>query len=272
MARSIDEIRSEIDGAISSDDELSGIDLGLSTSRVSVWRLWRNVVSRAILTLESIFDSHKKEVQKLSEQLIYGKEDWYQRQAFEWQYGDTLSVIEGKPVYVPVDLTKRIVTRCSVKSRLGTVVLKVAKGSLPDLQPLSVLEKTAFEYYIDRIKPAGIRTEVVSLQADLVWPELKVYFKGELIPADVRAQVVIALNGFLSSIAFDGVLNVNRFIDAVQQVEGVLDVEITALQVKSPLESVYRPVIRVADSTSGYFKFDPDHSLEEDAQIRMIPQ
>jgi hypothetical protein len=272
MARSIDDIRSEIDGAISQEATLQGLSTDLSTSRVSIWRLWRNVVAAAIFTLEKLFEMHKVEVSKLSEKLIYGKEDWYQAQAFLWQVGDSLSVIDGKAIYVPIDLQKRIITRCSVKTQLGTVVLKVAKGEGNGLQPLDTDEKSAFEFYLDRIKPAGIRTEVVSMGADILWPEIKIYFRGELASGLLKARCIEAMNQYLAEIEFDGVFLITKLIDAIQAVDGVVDVEVTQIRVKSQIDNSYRQVIRRHESIGGYFQFDPDRPLTEAAQVLMIPQ
>lgn len=272
MARSIDEIRSEIDTAIAEEAALQGLNTDLSTSRVSIWRLWRNVVSAAIFTVEKLFDMHKAEVRRLSEKLIYGKEDWYQAQAFLWQVGDALSVIDGKAVYIPIDLERRIITRCSVKTRLGTVVLKVAKGQGSLLQPLDADEKSAFEFYLDRIKPAGIRTEVVSMSADILWPEIKIYYRGELASGPLKARCIEAMNQYLSQIEFDGVFLTTKLIDAIQSIEGVIDVEVVQIRVKSQIDNVYTQMLRKHESIGGYYQFDPDRPLTDAPQVSMIPQ
>lgn len=272
MARSLEDIKAEINEAIANEPQLAGIDLNLSTSNVSIWKLWRNVVASAVLTIEKLFDSHKSEVRVLSERLIYGKEDWYQEQAFLWQYGDALSVIEGKPTYVPIDLTKRLITRCAVRTGLGSVSIKVAKGTASSLSALTNDEKMSFEFYIDRIKPAGIRTEVITQSADLLWPRLKVFYLGELQSGVLKDQVMSAMMDYLASIEFNGKFYLSRLIDAIQAVPGVVDVELIDVRVKSQVNPSFQFIDRMYEASSGYYSFDPDKPLTDQDQIQMIPQ
>lgn len=269
MARSIDIIKSEIDSAIAADQELDQVDLNLSTSRVSIWRLWRNAIASAIFTLESLFDLHKTEVSRLSEALIYGKPDWYQAMAFYWQYGDSTSVVSGKIVYVPEDASKRLIKRCSVEENLGLVTLKVAKVALGVPTPLTNVEKQAFEFYLDRIKPAGIRTSVVSLAADLIWLDFTVDYRGELNADSVRTSVVSAVNDYLVTIEFTGVFRSTKLVDAIQKVNGVVDVTMNLIRVKSTQDESFQVVVKEHQSVSGYYRVDPDHPLSSNSQLRL---
>ena len=272
MARDIEVIKAEIDSAIQADPELAGIDLELSSSKVSIWRLWRNVVAAAALTLESLFDRHKSEVAVLSESLIYGKPDWYQAKAFEYQAGDTLIVDStGKLRYVTVIPANQIIKRCSIGESLSKVTLKVSKLSAGIPEPLTTPEKTAFEYYLDRVKPAGIKTEVISLAGDLLWPTVKVYYRGELSASALRTAIIAAVNEYVATIDFNGRLYLSAFKDAIQAVPGVVDVEMISLKVKTSLDLTFAPISRMHESVSGYYLFSVDHPLTSSDQITLIP-
>lgn len=272
MARDIEVIKAEIEEAIQADPELSGIDLELSSSKVSIWRLWRNVVAAAVFTLESLFDMHKSEVALLSESLIYGKPDWYQAKAFEYQAGDSLIVDStGNLRYVSINPATKIIKRCSVGESLSKVTLKVSKLSAGMPEPLTTPEKTAFEYYLDRMKPAGIKTEVISLAGDLLWPTVNVYYRGELNASSLRTEIIAALNQYVATIDYNGRLYLSAFKDAIQAVSGVVDVVLVSVKVKSSLDLTFTPINRVHESVSGYYLFSVDHPLTSTDQITMTP-
>jgi hypothetical protein len=246
-------IQDEIDAAVAADDVMS-VQL-TSTSRTAIWRLWRDVTALAIQTLEGIFDAHKKDVETIAARSEYGTKDWYGQKALEFQLGDVLTIQDGLPGYSVIDETKKIVRRASVsEGATGGLLLKVAKES-SGLVPLTSTERSAFVAYLNKIKFAGIFTQVVSLPADLIKGTLVVYHNGLRLEAELETELDEVAANFVTEIPFDGRFSVIKFIDALQAVDGVTDVVPTLLQAK-PSSDVYTAFQRVVDPVSGYFEID----------------
>jgi phage-related holin len=95
---------------------------------------------------------------------------------------------------------------------------------------LSGLEITALEDYLDIIKPAGTQINVVSLTADKLYIFGTVFYSGQYSDV-ISDNVEAALNDYMTNLSsaenFDGIVRVIEIIDAIQAVEGVVDVNIT---------------------------------------------
>ena len=62
-----------------------------TSSKVALWRLLFWVVSVAIWIVESLFDTHKEEIEILLQNSIPGTAPWYRLSALEFQFGDRKS-------------------------------------------------------------------------------------------------------------------------------------------------------------------------------------
>lgn len=252
--RDIAEIEDEMDAAIAADPVLS--TRLTSTSRTAIYRLWRHIVALAAKTLEALFDTHKKDIENLMSQGQHGLPGWYAQKSLEFQLGDNLTIVDGKPAYAVVDPSKRIVTRASVtEGATGGILVKVAKGSPGALLPLTSVEKQAFVAYLNKIKFAGIFTNTISLSADLLKGQIQVFHNGLKLTGDLEDELNEVVKAHLAQIQFDGRLVITQLIDALQAVDGVTDVVVLSIQVKAASD-IYRTVNRVSNPASGYFLLD----------------
>jgi hypothetical protein len=193
-----------------------------SSSKVAIWRLWAYIVAVAIWVHEQMFEVFKEEAEAIAAAAPAGTARWYQKKVFEFQFGDSLSFVNNQYVYDPVDESNRIVTRCAVQDRGdGVVVIKVAKGTTPG--PLTSGEKSALEGYIAKIKFAGTRVAVVSLNADDIDISYDIYYDPIVPLATLQSAVQNAIEGFASSLEFNGEFRITKFTDALQAVTGVID-------------------------------------------------
>ena len=125
----------------SSQDLLSDLT---STSRVARWRLSLWVVATAHYVLDVLFDNYRAEIEDKIRRAIPGTAGWWQQKMFDFQY-DTITpqivtLVDLVPTYTVVDASKRIITRCSVRSDINkNVIIKIAKGTTSPV-PLSTLE------------------------------------------------------------------------------------------------------------------------------------
>lgn len=247
MARTLEVIKAEIKTKIRTfpelDDYLFPEDGG---SSVSVFNLIIFVVAAAMFTLEVMIDILQSTIQGIADSAPSGNAKWLQRQILNFQYGDVVILTDFVPGYDPVDESARIITRCSVRELgSGIVAIKVAKGTVPSLGPLSAPELAALQdYYFgtsttEGIGFAGVRATFVNLEPDRMRVAATVYFLGQYIEADVKAAVIVATDGFFATfqdIAFDGTVFMIKLVDAIQAVPGVSRVALT--DVKARKETV----------------------------------
>ena len=219
-----------------------------SGSKVAVWRLWAYITAVAIYAHEVIFDLFKEEVQAIADAAAPGTPGWYQKKMLEFQYGDTLTYFNYQYVYDPVDESARIITRCAVQERSdGAVLIKVAKDSGGTPVPLSAPEKSAAESYAAKIKFAGTRLAVTSLDPDELDIDYTVFYDPLVPLATLQANLQAAADAFLAELPFNAEFRITRFTDALQAVTGVID-----------------PVFQSATAT-------PDGGSPESVAVRYLP-
>jgi len=187
---------------------------------------------------EQLWDVFKADLEELAKKAVPATPIWWQDRVLKFQFGDVITLDEFQPVYVEVDEEKRIVTQCSVTQEANRVVkIKVAKGTLPGLSPVSSVELAALKDYVLKIKPAGTNIQVVSMEADRVKIEADVYYGGQYVESTVKAAVIEAIDEYLTSIPFDGRMNLNKLVDAAQAVEGVEDFVLNNVESRAALIS-----------------------------------
>lgn len=219
-----------------------------SGSKVAIWRLWAYITAVAIYAHEVIFDIFKEEVQAIADAAAPGTPAWYRQKMLEFQYGDTLTYLNYQYVYDPVDESARIITRCAVQERSdGAVLIKVAKDSGGSPAPLSAPEKSAAESYANKVKFAGTRLAVTSLDPDVLEIDYTIYYDPLVPLATLQTNLQAAADAFLEELPFNAEFRITRFTDALQAVDGVID-----------------PVFQSAQAT-------PDGGSAEAITVRYVP-
>jgi hypothetical protein len=254
MARTIAEITAEMDAQQAAQPELAALS---SPSGTALFRLWKFVFAVAVRTLEQMFDRLIVQVTTLINQAPVSTPSWFVKKAYEFQFGDIVREIDGVLQYAILDETRRIVSRASVREAGDRLQVKVAKnGSSPGtLEPLNTAEQAQLRGYIDRIKPAGVRTEITSRIADRLRLSAEVYYEGSIEISQVKTQVEAAINNYLATLSntrenFDGRVRVILLVDAIQQVPAVRDVVITQASGRSG--AVITPFSREYFTEAGY--------------------
>jgi hypothetical protein len=213
-------------------------DVGGST--VSVFNTLIAVYALAIYTFEVLVDALQSQVQAIADQAHAGNAQWIQRQILNFQFGDTLTLVNGYPLYATITPANRIVTQCAIVQTSGGLLnIKVAKGISPALSPLSGAELIALkDYYFGTstsqgIGFAGVNATFISLAADRLYIAGTVYFYGQFVQATVSAAVILAINNFLATFqntAFNGTVFMIRLTDAIQAVPGVSRIAYTSIK------------------------------------------
>ena len=221
-------------------------------STVSIENMLVYIIAFVAHTLETIYDQFKFEVDNRIAQNIVPTVRWYYTQALTFQYGDPLIYDESlmRFGYDKEDESKKIVKFCAVKDLGGSVQMLVsgmnAEG-FPEVLSNNVLN--AFKSYMNQVKIAGVILDVKSLEAD----RIEINATVQIDPQIINAQVVRisdgtyivenAIDSYLRNIVYGGTFNKTKCVDAIQEVEGVLDVTLGDVKVKPSGSSVYTTMV-----------------------------
>ncbi len=256
MARTIKAIQEEIITAV---QEQTG--LTLSTSKVAEWRLWTYVFALAVHTFELILDAFRKEIDTATDKITPGTTRWYAEMCYRFQNGHELVFDESKAMlyYEANDPEAQIVKIVAIAEEKNRLAIKAAKrDNAGKIVPLAPEELYNFASYIDAIKFAGVDTNVVSTNADLLRYEIEIYFDPAVPNTLVEENVIKALDSFKASLGFDSMIYKQRFIDAVMDAEGVVTCNLVSLERKGVTDTDFTPVGIYAELESGYFEYDTE--------------
>lgn len=259
------EIENEID-----TEAQAKFDFDLNaTSNAGDWKLLRGIVAQAIFTVYSFFAAFKAEVALLAQSTEFGNGRWWLAKVLAFQLGHSLKEVDGKLYYSIIDPSAQIVKRVAVVEKLLNQVLvvqlKVAKMDGVNSVPLSDSEKTSLESYIQDIKPAGVATQIISLNPDEVAVTETIFFDGKLIREDFESKMATARNNYLAGIVFNGQFNINLYRDALEAICGQGNADVTAVRIK-PNGGEYVAVSNRYNPTSGHYKL-----ITDDCSFTYIP-
>lgn len=243
MARSIAEIKQTMTNAFMADGtvrERYGLSendtFDDSFSVVSIENILFYIVAACSHVLEVLFDQFKADVDDKISRAVVASVPWYYKIAKEFQYGDALIFNEATQQYgyEQVSEKKRVVKYVAVRDRGSSVeILASCKtGGQPTVLSDDVL--TAFKQYLNRVKIAGVILSVRSLPADSISITATIRIDPLVIDRtgtrieDGSFVVENAVNAYLRNIIYGGTFNKTKLVDAIQNVEGVLDVELHA--------------------------------------------
>ena len=278
MARSIEEIRAIIKAKArtftSLDDLLFADDLG-AISGSNFIDATESVVE-GIQAFELVADAIKTELNNLAAAAPSGNQAWIQAQILKFQFGDKVQIDPETFVvsYPVLDVSKQIITRCSVTVDPGTSVvqIKVAKSEPPE--PLTTTELDALEdYYFgdplgedEGVGFAGVQTQFVNLQPDRLFVEGVVRYDGEFDPIVIKANVITAIENFIASFTntnFNGTVKMQELTAAILAVAGVSRFEYAVDGIKARPQSVVFAAATVINQ-NGFYDTDSGYLISED--------
>lgn len=212
------------------------------------------VIAFIILVHEQIWGAKEQELEEKALVTLVGTPAWYRQKVLEFQDGDELTPVDGVWQYPSIDPDLQIVKRVSLSPMDGGVFIKAAAeevGGSP--RELSLEELANLVAYINFIKMAGTRVEVVSLPADKLLFSVDVYFSGSYTAT--RDAVIAAILGYLASIPFDGSITRGNIITEINNVTGVDDVYVNSLEWQYGANPAVH-ITRAATPASGYWALD----------------
>ena len=270
MSRTIKEIYNE---AIAERNRRLELTEFASDSKMSVMNgiLW--VVAAVIYSFESLLDVFAVDISEAINGRINGTPAYYANALLQYQQGDELTVREDGLAfgYANIDETKRIVTQVSYMESTddrnldSKLILKVATGAKGSLSAIPLKELAPINAYINKLKFAGTRVEVISTKGDVLIPRLTVFHDGAVPESEVYDSIEEQLNAYMMDIDFDAAVYVSRLTDAIRRAKHVTDVHIDGHAV--PEQGVFiashdtaghiqppQRIARMAYTASGYLK------------------
>jgi hypothetical protein len=230
MARTIAEIQAQIIAAKEADPVLAGLT---STSRVAIWRLWTFVVASCQWTLEKLFDQFKLDVDEIIAAMKPHSLRWYAEKVKAFRYGQNL--VEETDQYSDEGLTddeiaeSLVIAQCAVVEQENGIRIKVARLVDSELAALSGDQMTSLEDYIKKVKDAGVKTLTTTGPPDELKLDLFIKFNalvlsstGQRIDGSNNEPVQDAVKTYLKNLPFNGVLELDKLVNEIQEVEGVV--------------------------------------------------
>lgn len=284
MARSTEEIKSDIVNAVQSDETLS-VEL-TTDSKTSMWGKWAFCVAFCIQTLEQLWDSFRAEIRALLALLKPHTLRWYAQKARDFQYG--FNLLADSDQFDNTGYTSDQIAASKVVSYAAVVEqtspsgrdilrVKVAGTADNELQQLPDPQLISLREYFKRIKDAGVILDITSGIPDKLRQTWDVYYdplilneSGARIDGSDEAPVREAIKNYLVNLSttnFNGIYVPTYHVDVVQLVEGVVypvlkNVDATYGDIPfSAVGSEYQP-------DAGYLRF----SDEDDLLINYIPR
>ncbi len=247
-------------------------------SIVSFENILFDILAGVIFVVLQLVNRNQQEVTNKINTLVPHTLAWYRTKALLFQYGfgllpDSDQFDNGTATDEAIQESK-IIKQCSVnESDDGRLIVKVAKEVDNEFEALEPQELTNLNTYLQDVKDAGVRLDVISLLPDKLKLGITIRYNPLLLDENGvclrtgKEPVKDAIKSYLTQLPFDGELSLMKLIDAVQEVEGVEDLKLTNALTSWINGSSYEPyqIINMsAVPKSGWFKEELTINYEAD--------
>jgi len=231
-----------------------------TTSKVAEWRLWAFNTSVAIWALEQQINIYRADINSVLNTTFVTTANWYITNAKLWQEGDTIEVdpINFNLYYPIVDTSKYRIGSCAVLEQSGKVILKIRGLSTNILTSDQLIE---FSAYINAIKPVGTKVSIWNYEPDTIKLYLTINYNKQYPLLTIQSNVETTINEYLNNIEFNSEFNVNKLIDKLQLVTGVIDPRFDEGYAKAVNASTYTQFTHTYGSLAGYMVIDSGFPL-----------
>ena len=229
MSRTLTEIYNE---AVETRNKYLELTELTNDSKMSIINAFTWVTSAAIYSFETLLDVFMTDISTIFNSRINGTPAYYANAMLKWQFGDELIINdEGTSFsYAQEDTTKRIISHVSYQEAYreaykdDVLILKVATGEADSLSRLTDEQLIAARAYLNQIKFAGVKCNVISRKGDVLVPRVTVYYDGAVSKEELYDAIDKSLIQFVNDMQFDSLLYAQKVIDAIQKTEHVTDV------------------------------------------------
>lgn len=229
MSRTLTEIYNE---AVDTRNKYLELTELTNDSKMSIINAFTWVTSAAIYSFETLLNVFMTDISTIFNSRINGTPAYYANAMLKWQFGDELVINdEGTSFsFAQEDTTKRIISHVSYQEvyseeyKDDVLILKVATGEADSLSRLTDEQLIAARAYLNQIKFAGVKCNVISRKGDVLVPRVTVYYDGAVSKEELYDAIDQSLIQFVNDMQFDSLLYAQKVIDAIQKTEHVTDV------------------------------------------------
>lgn len=224
---------------ILTQDEQQSAGNASQTSKVGIVRLLVYVFALCVWAQRQLWSVFEKELEKKIRASKPFTRGWYIQESLKYQHGYNLNQnnvydTPTNPQDAEVIEESKIIAKAAIEQAViqgvGALRIKLAKFESNDLVALDQNELDGFQSYITQIGAAGVFVEAFSSDADDLKLVCNIYYNplvlnssGERLDGNDDTPVQNAIEEFLKSLDFNGVLSLVSLVDEIQKVEGVVD-------------------------------------------------
>lgn len=200
-------------------------------SKASVESVLFYIFACAAWVLENLFDEHKKEVTTRIEELLPHRPKWYRDKVLGFMKNKALITDTDRydtDGMSEDDVTAARVVRHAVATEnkdASILTIKVAGEDGGKRCQLDEETQTQLTAYIEEIKDAGVRVNLVNSVPDVFNCEVDIYYDPMLLPEGVETACRETIKGHIENLPFNGEYTNMSLVDELQRVEGVKIVE-----------------------------------------------
>ena len=192
---------------------------------------------------------HTHQIETTVASAVPGTAAWIQAQVLAFQDGNTIQINPNFTFVYPAPASPTPITAAAVVvSPSGGINIKVAQGAVGSQTALSGGQLTELTAYLNAILPAGMNPNIISVAADTLQVNAVVYYNGQFNLV-IQANVIAALNAYMASLPFNGLVRISDIEKVILGVQGVTDVVFTQITC-TPVAAGGAAVNLIAGSTT----------------------
>lgn len=188
-----------------------------STSKAAYWRLWTFIQAVSQNLMEQRFQLLQSELEATAAKAAPETESWVQAQVLNFQYGNVIQINPDFSISYPDPQQPLILNNCAVVSNgNGGITIKVTSDS----GLLSTAQSNALTAYLDTILGGDINYSITNALPDILNIIGTVYYNGQY-SGSIFDNVTTAINNYINSLGFNGILKLSDLIDVIRNAPGV---------------------------------------------------
>ena len=176
---------------------------------------------------QQLWDAYRDDIEAISASIPPQTGLWFQKKMLEFQYNainPQVLVLDPATVtfkYPTVNPAYQVIkfAKC-VPGAFGTTLIKIADATTSAMSAPIV---AAAQAYANVIGVPGLRYTVTSLDADRIYIQAQINYRGEY-SAVIQSNVIIAITNYLEQIPFNGIVDLTDLTVIIRAVPGVLSV------------------------------------------------
>lgn len=266
MARKIADIKDTIAGDFMRNEDVAkvygftpGDSFTAHFSKASVESVLFYIFACATWVIESLFDQHKQEVSDRIEQVLPHRPKWYRDKVLRFMknkalVADTDDYDTGGMVEDDITAARVVKHAVAVENKDASILTIKVAGEKGDKRcKLDAETEAQLAAYIAEVKDAGVRINLVNIDADTFNCTVDIYYDPMLLPEEVETACRETIKKYIENLPFNGEYTNMSLVDELQQIEGVKIVEFKGATTSANNETTATPINARYIPVAGYF-------------------